>query len=207
MLHLFCGKIASGKSTLAREIAAQENGILLVQDEWMATLFPGEIKTIEDFASALGKLSVTQATGPLLTLLCSAEQESVRMELTLALARILNSEASFVQLWRATRREPGLALAQELSNLQKLFEKRGTLPPIANSFFVQSIEAFAHENVAQGALSLSYLLADLSLIESVPAIRQIRRECLTQLSHPESLRFEYILLASQLLRNASMMTE
>ena len=56
MLHLFCGKIASGKSTLAREIAAQENGILLVQDEWMATLFPGEIKTIEDFASALGKL-------------------------------------------------------------------------------------------------------------------------------------------------------
>ncbi|MFN8442747.1 MAG: MFS transporter [Caldilineaceae bacterium] len=159
------------------------------------------------FVSALGKLTVMQATGPLLTLLRSAEQESVRMELTLALARILNSEAHFVQLWRATRREPGLALAQDLSNLQKLFEKKPNLSPAIHTFFAQSIEAFSHEEVAQGALSLSSLLADLSLTECGPAIRQIRRECLAQLSQPDCVRFEYILLTSQLLRNASIMTD
>jgi len=42
-LIAFCGKVAAGKSTLARELAAREDAVLLVQDEFLAALFPGEL--------------------------------------------------------------------------------------------------------------------------------------------------------------------
>lgn len=48
-LIFFCGKMAAGKSTLARNLARQENALLLVQDEFLDTLFPGEITDIPEF--------------------------------------------------------------------------------------------------------------------------------------------------------------
>ncbi len=75
MLHLFCGKIASGKSTMAKEIASKEGAIIISQDEWMATLFPGEIKSIEDFAHALGKLR--KVMGPHIVMLLKRGQTVV----------------------------------------------------------------------------------------------------------------------------------
>jgi predicted kinase len=48
-LIFFCGKMAAGKSTLARTLAAQHDAILLVQDEFLATLFPGQITDVSTF--------------------------------------------------------------------------------------------------------------------------------------------------------------
>jgi predicted kinase len=48
-LHFFCGKMAAGKSTLARKLAEENSAILLVEDEWLAQLFPSEIATISDY--------------------------------------------------------------------------------------------------------------------------------------------------------------
>lgn len=48
-LHLFCGKIASGKSTHAKKIATQKDNIILIEDKWLSALFPNEIKTPQDF--------------------------------------------------------------------------------------------------------------------------------------------------------------
>jgi len=48
-LIFLCGKMAAGKSTLARELAVQHDAILLVQDEFLATLFPGQITDIPTF--------------------------------------------------------------------------------------------------------------------------------------------------------------
>ena len=48
-LHFFCGKMAAGKSTLAKKLAEKNNAILLVEDEWLSQLFPGEIATISDY--------------------------------------------------------------------------------------------------------------------------------------------------------------
>ena len=44
-----CGKMAAGKSTLARELARTEGAVLLVQDEFLAKLFPDEIIDIPTF--------------------------------------------------------------------------------------------------------------------------------------------------------------
>ena len=48
-LTFFCGKMGAGKSTRARVIAQQSNAVLLVEDEWLASLYPGKISSLEDY--------------------------------------------------------------------------------------------------------------------------------------------------------------
>jgi len=61
-LYLLCGKIAAGKSTLARSLAARPATLLIVQDHWMSHLFPVEVRTIDDFARHSARLRA--AMGP-----------------------------------------------------------------------------------------------------------------------------------------------
>ena len=42
-LIFLCGKMAAGKTTLARDLARRENAVLLVEDAFLDSLFPGEI--------------------------------------------------------------------------------------------------------------------------------------------------------------------
>src|SRR5947208_15036822 len=46
-----CGKMAAGKSTLASELADRESAVLLVQDDFVTALFPGEITDIPSFGN------------------------------------------------------------------------------------------------------------------------------------------------------------
>jgi predicted kinase len=55
-LIFLCGKMAAGKSTLARDLAKQENAILLVQDEFLDALFPGEITDLLGFVKCSSRL-------------------------------------------------------------------------------------------------------------------------------------------------------
>lgn len=52
----FCGKMAAGKSTLARELAGRENAIVLAQDDFLDALFPGEITDIQGFVKCSSRL-------------------------------------------------------------------------------------------------------------------------------------------------------
>jgi predicted kinase len=55
-LHLFCGKIASGKSTLAVKLAEAPSTILLCEDHWLAHLYPGEIQSVSEYVRCSGRL-------------------------------------------------------------------------------------------------------------------------------------------------------
>lgn len=61
-LYLLCGKIAAGKSTLARRFAERPATLLITMDHWMSLLFPTENRTIEDFARLSARLPA--AMGP-----------------------------------------------------------------------------------------------------------------------------------------------
>jgi predicted kinase len=61
-LIFFCGKMAAGKSTLARDLASRKNAVLLVQDDFLDTLFPGEITDIPGFVKCSSRLK--NALGP-----------------------------------------------------------------------------------------------------------------------------------------------
>jgi predicted kinase len=62
ILYLLCGKIAAGKSTLAKRLAARPATVLISEDHWNSTLFPDELKTIEDYARYSAR--VRAAMGP-----------------------------------------------------------------------------------------------------------------------------------------------
>ena len=49
-LHMICGKIAAGKSTLARRLADAPAIILIGEDVWLSTLYPDEQRTVAEYA-------------------------------------------------------------------------------------------------------------------------------------------------------------
>lgn len=61
-LHLLCGKIASGKSTLATALAAQPGHIKISEDRWLAKLYAEEMTSVADYVRCAEKLR--QAMGP-----------------------------------------------------------------------------------------------------------------------------------------------
>ena len=61
-LYMLCGKIGAGKSTLAARLAAQPATVLISEDLWNSTLFPGELNSIEDYTRYSRR--VRDAMGP-----------------------------------------------------------------------------------------------------------------------------------------------
>ena len=48
-LTFFCGKMGAGKSTKASEIAQKSNAVLLSEDEWLASLYPDKISSLNNY--------------------------------------------------------------------------------------------------------------------------------------------------------------
>lgn len=59
VLHMVCGKIASGKSTLASELGKAENTIVVSEDRWLAALYPEDMNSLEDFVRNSKRLRST----------------------------------------------------------------------------------------------------------------------------------------------------
>lgn len=55
-LIFFCGKMGAGKSTLSTKIARERGAVVISEDEWLAALFPGEIKNFKDYISYSSRL-------------------------------------------------------------------------------------------------------------------------------------------------------
>lgn len=61
-LHMLCGKVAAGKSTLAARLAAAPFTVLISEDAWTSRLYPEELKTVADYAKYARRLR--EAMGP-----------------------------------------------------------------------------------------------------------------------------------------------
>jgi predicted kinase len=53
---MLCGKIASGKSTLAARLGEAPATIVIVQDHWLACLWPGELRSVADYSRVMVRL-------------------------------------------------------------------------------------------------------------------------------------------------------
>ena len=60
-LHLLCGKIGAGKSTLAKRLAAAPATVLVSEDAWLAALYPNEIQALADYVRCSGRLRTVMA--------------------------------------------------------------------------------------------------------------------------------------------------
>ncbi|GGB55337.1 cell division protein ZipA [Tistrella bauzanensis] len=56
VLHLLCGKIAAGKSTLARQLAAAPATILISEDRWLARLYGPDMASVADYVRYAARL-------------------------------------------------------------------------------------------------------------------------------------------------------
>ncbi|MBN3724523.1 AAA family ATPase [Burkholderia sp. Ac-20379] len=56
VLHMVCGKIASGKSTLMARLVGASRTVLVSEDKWIACLYPDEIHTLTDYASRAARM-------------------------------------------------------------------------------------------------------------------------------------------------------
>ena len=56
MLHLLCGKIASGKSTLAASLSETPGTLVISEDTWLAALYADQMASVADYVRCAGKL-------------------------------------------------------------------------------------------------------------------------------------------------------
>ena len=55
-LHLVCGKIASGKSTLTSRLAQAPQTVRISEDSLLAQLYPGQIASLADYVACAARL-------------------------------------------------------------------------------------------------------------------------------------------------------
>ena len=102
------------------------------------------------YASALGKLGATAATGRLLQNLRTTQNPGARLELALSLARLIGDEANFVSLVRRLRADQGTAAAQTLRNLSGKVPTQLQHHEQLTEILLASSQAFAHEALDDG---------------------------------------------------------
>ena len=126
-LFFVCGKMASGKSTLSKELAAREDAVLLGQDELLVTLFPEEIVDLAAFVNCSTRIQ--EALAPHI---CSLLSKGVSVVLDFP-ANTRKQRAWFRQLFERADSEHELHLIVASDDLCKRqlkqrSEQRG-LPP------------------------------------------------------------------------------
>lgn len=57
-LHILCGKIASGKSTLAAALSKTPGTVVLSEDSWLSWLFKEEMHSVQDYVHYAAKLKL-----------------------------------------------------------------------------------------------------------------------------------------------------
>ena len=56
VLIFFCGKMGAGKSTKSSEISLERNAVFLSEDEWLESLYPNKITSLEDYVKYSNQL-------------------------------------------------------------------------------------------------------------------------------------------------------
>ena len=148
------------------------------------------------YASALGGLGDAEAMEAGFPFLLELEAERPRMEMALAFARTVGHERRFVRLWRQTRREPGTALAQEVTRLRRgALRLRPAPAPKRTAMLAASADAFGHEDLAEGARCFAEAVPPDWVEGRRAAASRLLSECVTRLRQFGGERLEYVLLA------------
>ncbi|URX62625.1 ATP-binding protein [Luteibacter anthropi] len=61
ILHMVCGKIAAGKSTLTARLAGEVRHVAISEDVWLSRLYPDDIRSIDDYIRCSTRLKDAMA--------------------------------------------------------------------------------------------------------------------------------------------------
>jgi hypothetical protein len=146
------------------------------------------------FAASLGKLSATEATGPLLELLRGADTVDARKELTLAVARLVGEEHHFIQMQRKAASEPGTTFSQAVTALRNKLAKIQINDPQLMMVLDDAAEALAQDDLPRGVDLLCGALQMLPTDCLAETSGIVVRECVRQMEQFGSKRIEYVIL-------------
>jgi MFS family permease len=147
------------------------------------------------YASALGKLEVEDATRTLLKILRTHTDPSSRMEIAMALARIVGEEHHFIKLMRDTRTEMGTASSQAITSFLKKVDKDNTNFADLKEALADCAQFLALEDLQHGAGLISQSIRLLPKDRFNQASNAILQECADRLDQLVEKNPEYILLA------------
>lgn len=148
------------------------------------------------YSSALGNMRYEPAVSRLLDLLALTENEGARLELALALARVIGEEHHFIRLLRQIRSDKGTAVSQAVLSTRRRF---GIEDEALRSTFAACADEFAREEFAQAAVHLAELIRQLPLTSDESPARLILNVCAAHLETEQGARGEYLLLALHVL--------
>ncbi|MCB0060875.1 MAG: MFS transporter [Caldilineaceae bacterium] len=156
------------------------------------------------YASALGNLMARNATSDILDILYTTSNPKARLELALALARLVGNEHRFIQLVRASRTDLGTGVAQALAGLKKKFDKAAKREGEEVPALDECITAFARNQIPAGIASLVEILPSVPSHHFDETSRRILAECTARLAefnetHSEESHLEYLLLTLHVL--------
>ncbi len=151
------------------------------------------------YASALGRLQATEAADQVLILLRESEDERSRLELALALARMVGEEHHFIDFLRHLGDGLGSSGARVLKDLRQrlsasIFGDRDLL-----EILDQCHDALARDDTEQGLVLLGTLIASLPADPYDEPSRAMLLECADRLAEHGLRRIEYALLALHVL--------
>jgi HEAT repeat protein/Na+/melibiose symporter-like transporter len=151
------------------------------------------------YASALGQMGMVEAIEPILELIESITDEDERLELALALARIIGQERHYIQLWRNSGSDLGTSAAQALYALDTIMAKRQECADLRKNVH-ESAQSFAHDDFGTAVVLLARALRELPTALYRPQAITILNSCATLLEDVGDSRIEYIILALHTLR-------
>ena len=151
------------------------------------------------YASALGNLRVKEAVETMLAILETAENDGARMELALAVGRVLGGEHHFIRLLRSLRQDRGTAASQVIMTWKRRIGKSfdADLQQLIDDCAYQ----FASNHADEGAALLTQLIARMPREAHDQVGCKILDECAGKL---RMARFEYLLLALHALQMAGI---
>jgi HEAT repeat protein/sugar phosphate permease len=175
-----------------------------LRDKTVAPLLLERLQKEEDkglriaYSSALGNLSMIEATDTLLQVLESTDNEGARMELALAIARVVDGEHQFIRLLRNVRHDPGTTASQALTAWKRKLDKSNA--PELRTMIDDCANQFAREHIDLGASLLSDIIQALLLEPDSAVSTKVLKECARMLKQGVAARLEYLVLALCLLQ-------
>lgn len=146
------------------------------------------------YVAALGQLRAVEAIGVLVGFLRSCEDEMLRSEAALALARIIGHEHAYIRLWWGMRRDAGTTAARTLmSGRRRMARQYGGSE--VSQLAQECADSFAGGDLNGAVERLVALLGSLHQAAPAEAAPLILAECADRLREFSAARIEYIALA------------
>lgn len=147
------------------------------------------------YSDALGKLRYEKALPVLFRLLSENNENETRMELSMAVARIIGDEYHFIQIVRQAQTDICITAAKEVGDIRHYLNNHAQISIEQQKTLDDSVEEFLENDIEAGVHLILRLIGILPLTDINDVCVSVLNECWDRMTEFGTIRSEYILLA------------